>query len=79
METILHAMTAESLYFVDVSNEVLPYINIMNFLQDKKNTHIIKMCNASTRLDRVSFELLPHSIKSESFQQNDIESEHRYI
>ena len=65
METILHAMTAESLYFVDVSNEVLPYINIMNFLQDKKNTHIIKMCNASTRLDRVSFELLPHNIKSE--------------
>ena len=65
METILHAMTEESIYFADVSNEILPYINIMNFIQDKKNTHIIKMCNASNRIDRVSFDLLPQGIKSE--------------
>ena len=65
METILHAMTEESIYFADVTNEILPYINIMDFIQDKKNTHIIKMRNASTRIDRFSFDLLPQGMKSE--------------
>ena len=63
MQSVATAITAETVHFNDITNEMLPYLNVMNFLHFKKDRHIRKMINGASQLDHQSFEWLPNAIK----------------
>ena len=65
MNSVATAITAQTVYFQDIADDMLPYLNVINCLQYKADRHIRKMINGANELDPESFEWLPYAIRRE--------------
>ena len=65
MNSVATAITSQTIYFNDIADDMLPYLNVMNFIQFRKDRHMAKMINGANQLDHESFEWLPNAIKRE--------------
>ena len=65
MNSVAIAITAQTVYFEDIADDMLPYLNVINCLQYKADRHIRKMINGANELDPESFEWPPYAIRRE--------------
>ena len=65
MNSVATAITAQTVYFQDIADDMLPYLNMINCLQYKADRHIRKMINGANQLDLQAYEWLPHAIQRE--------------
>ena len=65
MNSVATAITTQTVYFQDIADDMLPYLNVINCLQYKADRHISKMINGANELDPESFEWLPYAIRRE--------------
>ena len=63
MNSVTTAITSQTVYFNDIADDMLPYLNVMNFIQFRKDRRMAKMINGANQLDHESFEWLPNAIK----------------
>ena len=67
MQTVIHAAQSGTCNFQQFSAELLPYIEIIDKVQKKQDKHAQQMCMTATRLDQVSFQLLPKNIRDDLY------------
>ena len=65
MQTLVTAFDSEFIVFLDFKFNLLPYLDLVNKIQRKKDKHISRMCSVAIRLDQEVFDLLPDGMKSE--------------